>query len=67
VTKATRSGSGQRKNLKQAKKPPKVGAVAYLAGLVMKAATPLLVKEGMRLWQTFEKSRENPAASPARY
>ncbi|MEZ0274302.1 MAG: hypothetical protein ACAH88_05310 [Roseimicrobium sp.] len=57
----------QRKNLKQAKKPPKVGAGAYLAGLAMKAATPLLMKEGLRLWQTFEKARQNPSSSPAGY
>lgn len=66
------SNGTHRKSAKKLEKPEKpqkakVGAGAYLAGLAMKAATPLLVKEGLRLWENFEKSRHRSSASPARY
>ncbi|RBP47634.1 hypothetical protein DES53_101431 [Roseimicrobium gellanilyticum] len=58
--------AAQKKQLKKAEKP-KVGAGAYLAGLVMKAASPILMKQGMRLWDQFQKSKLSPDARPARY
>jgi hypothetical protein len=58
--------AAQKKQLKKAGKP-KVGAGAYLAGLVTKAVTPVLVKQGLRLWDNLQQAKPSPAARPARY
>jgi hypothetical protein len=58
--------AAQKKQLKKAEKP-RVGAAAYLAGLVTKAVTPILVKQGLHLWDHFQKTKLSPDARPARY
>lgn len=58
--------AARKKELKKAEKP-KVGAGAYLAGLLAKAVTPVLMKQGLRLWDDFQKSKLSPDARPARY
>lgn len=58
----------QKKQSKKAAKPKvKVGAAAYLAGLAMKAASPMLVKQGLRLLENIQKSKLPPDARPARH
>jgi hypothetical protein len=58
--------SAQKKQLRKAEKP-KVGAGAYLAGLITKAVTPILVKQGLRLWEDIQQAKPSPDARPARY
>ncbi|QIF00956.1 hypothetical protein [Roseimicrobium sp. ORNL1] len=58
--------AAQKKQLKKTEKP-KVGAGAYLAGLVTKAVTPVLVKQGLRLWENLQQAKSSPDARPARY
>ena len=38
---------------KEADKTVKMGVMAYLGGMLMKQATPLLIREGLRAWNRF--------------
>lgn len=62
------------KKRKKAASAPKVGLTGYLVGLAMKYAAPLLVKEGLRLWQSYgsplpsqfqKRSAPTSAATPS--
>src|SRR5688572_97087 len=48
------NGTGKRNHVAKTPTKTQVGAMPYLTGLLLNAATPLLIKNGLQMWKQWE-------------